>query len=101
MVFLAGCASLTGNAFYKYEKKADGTCTVTIDSGRNVTGPIGASVTDCDVEVTASDLKQGAAQTEILNNVIVAALPAILELLKNQPKEVEKKDDADGSDQPD
>ncbi len=74
-LLINGCASLTGNAFYKYEKRTDQTCVVTIDSGRRMSAGAELEITDCDVKVKTPSLEQGSANTAVIELLLNRLLP--------------------------
>jgi len=56
---LGGCAGLSGNAVYKYQKTGDD-CTLTVDTGRVLAAGIAVTLEECDVKVEAPSVGQGA-----------------------------------------
>ena len=55
---LGGCAGLSGNAVYKYQKTGDD-CTLTVDTGRVLAAGIQVQLTECNVTVDAGKVEQG------------------------------------------
>ncbi len=66
---ISGCASLGGNALYKYQKVGSD-CTVTIDSGRILKAGATLELTDCNIKVSANSLEQGNAGVGDLTNLV-------------------------------
>lgn len=56
---MTGCAGLSGNAVYKYQKTGDD-CTLTVDTGRVLAAGIAVTLEECDVKVEAPSVGQGA-----------------------------------------
>lgn len=77
VVFLAGCASLAGNAHYTYTRSgAD--CTIRIDSGRNVAGPATATITGCDLVIGAGGLTQGESRVPQIDGLLQTVMQGLL-----------------------
>lgn len=53
-----GCAGLSGNAVYKYQKVGED-CSLTVDTGRVLAAGIAVQLIDCDVTVDAGKVQQG------------------------------------------
>lgn len=54
-----GCAGLSGNALYTYERTSAAECKISIDSGRVMSAGISISLRECDVTVDAGKLEKG------------------------------------------
>jgi len=55
---ITGCAGLSGNAVYKYQKTGDD-CTLTVDTGRVLAAGIQVQLNECNVTVDAGKVEQG------------------------------------------
>ena len=55
---MTGCAGLSGNAVYKYQKTGDD-CTLTVDTGRVLAAGIQVQLNECNVTVDAGKVEQG------------------------------------------
>lgn len=53
-----GCAGLSGNAVYKYQKVGDD-CSLTVDTGRVLAAGIQVELVDCNVTVDAGKVEKG------------------------------------------
>lgn len=53
-----GCAGLSGNAVYKYQKVGED-CSLTVDTGRVLAAGIAVQLIDCDVTVDAGKVEKG------------------------------------------
>lgn len=53
-----GCAGLSGNAVYKYQKTGDD-CTLMVDTGRVLAAGIAVQLIGCDVTVDAGKVEKG------------------------------------------
>lgn len=54
-----GCAGLSGNAMYTYERTSADECRLTIDSGRVLSAGVSVQLIECDVTVDAGKLEKG------------------------------------------
>lgn len=73
LLSLAGCALLTGNATYVYERvNQDGSsCTLNVDSGRTVQGGVGMTIgNSCELQVQANGVGQGGSSIPDLNGTL-------------------------------
>lgn len=75
MLAIAGCATspfgtaTSGGANYSYSKTADGDCSVTINSAREIAGATLSISNDCGVTVSA-DSANGAAALGVISNLV-------------------------------
>lgn len=61
-LLVSGCASLSGNAMYTYEKVGTD-CSLKVDTGRVLAAGISVQLIDCDVTVDAGKVEQGSGNT--------------------------------------
>lgn len=59
LTLLGGCASLSGNAMYTYQKTGPDTCTLKVDTGRVLAAGISVQLIECDVTVDAGKVEGG------------------------------------------
>jgi hypothetical protein len=71
---LTGCASFFGNASYQYVKQVDGSCEITINSGRNLPEGAFAEIENCNLKVTTPSLSQGTSQSDLASSVLTLLL---------------------------
>lgn len=67
-----GCAGLSGNAVYKYQKTGDD-CTLMVDTGRVLAAGIAVTLEDCNVSVEAPSVGQGANPVKDVLAILEAA----------------------------
>lgn len=73
VVFFSGCASLSGNAMYRYERQTieGAKCSLIVDSGRTVQGGVSMSLGDnCELQVQANGVGQGQSSVPDLNGLL-------------------------------
>lgn len=58
VALLGGCASLSGNAMYTYEKVGTD-CSLKVDTGRVLAAGVSVQLEDCNVTVDAGKVEQG------------------------------------------
>lgn len=73
---MTSCASLTGSAFYRYQKVGED-CIVTIDSGRVMKAGASLEIDGCDIKVTAQSLEQGGSSVADVNILLATFLQAL------------------------
>lgn len=71
-LLLSSCASLSGNASYRYAKKANGDVLITVDSGRKVSGGVRVSVSAAgELELTAEKIEPGESAFRALSSAVL------------------------------
>lgn len=58
-LLIGGCASLSGNAMYTYQKTGPDLCTLKVDTGRVLAAGVSVSLIGCDVTVDAGKVEGG------------------------------------------
>lgn len=58
-LLLGGCASMSGNALYTYERTGAEECKLSIDSGRVLSAGVSVQLVECDVTVDAGKVEKG------------------------------------------